>query len=202
MNPVVLVGGFVPLVLFSLLDGPVSAGDAGAIGAAAAIVIALVMLRRGIPVLPIVQAITLAAFAAIGFAGSPATQHWLTTYGRGVPSLVLAAFMLVTVPFAPFTAQLAHATVPREVWSSPRFIDLNRRISAAWGAAVLVLGLSRMLTAAVNTSTLHPLQAHLIQYGPAVVAVILAIRYTRRAVAEAHEAHNGSPADAQRAGSY
>jgi hypothetical protein len=187
MNPVMLVGGFIPLVLFSLLDGPVSVGAAAAIGAAAAVVIALVMLRRGIPILPIVQAVTLAAFSVIAFSSSPATQHWLDTYGRGVPSLVLAAFMLVTAPFFPFTASIARGGVSPEVATSPRFVELNRRISAAWGAAVLVLGLCRMATAAVSTPSLRPFQAHLIEWGPAVLAVIIALRYTRRTVAEAHD---------------
>jgi hypothetical protein len=194
VNPVVLVGGFIPLVLFSLLDGPVSVGAAAAIGAAAAVVIALVMIRRGIPTLPIVQAVTLAAFSAIAFTSSSATQTWLAGYGRGIPSLVLAAFMLITAPFAPFTASIARASVPPEVWTSRRFTDLNRRISAAWGVAVLVLGLCRMVTAAVSASSLPKFQAHLIEWGPTVVAVILALRYTQRAIAGAH---TGSSAESQ-----
>jgi hypothetical protein len=187
------VGGFIPLVLFSLLDGPVSVGGAAAIGAGAAVVIALIMFRRGIPTLPIVQAVTLAVFSAIAVSSSTATQHWLATYGRGVPSLVLAAFMLVTAPFFPFTASIARGSVSPEVAASPRFIDLNRRISAAWGVAVLVLGLCRMATAAVSTSSLPKFQAHLIEWGPTVLAVILALRYTQRAVAAAHTGSSAEP---------
>ena len=47
MNPVTLVLGFVPLVLFTLLDGRIPVADAAAIGAAAALVVVFVTLRRG-----------------------------------------------------------------------------------------------------------------------------------------------------------
>jgi hypothetical protein len=163
MNPVTLVSGFVPLVLFSLLDGRIFVGTAAVVSAAAAVAVGAVMARRAVPVLPIIQAVTLAVIAAVGYASGPATQSWLAGYGRAVPSLVLAAYMLATAPFAPFTALLARAGVSREVRASPRFIGLNRRVSAAWGAAVLVLGLCRLATPPLSTSSLPPFQVHLIE---------------------------------------
>jgi hypothetical protein len=192
MNPVTLVIGFVPLVLFTFLDGRIPVADAAAVGAAAAVVVVAVTVRRGIPVLPIVQVVTLAVISALAFTGDPATRHFLTTYGRGIASLVLAAFMLVTLPLAPFTAGIARAGVPREVWTSPRFVDLNRRISAAWGLAVLVLGLTHLATATMGSS-LRPFQALLVQWGPAAVVVIFALRYTRRTVAEAQAGQSTAP---------
>jgi hypothetical protein len=192
MNPVTLVIGFVPLVLFTLLDGRIPVADAAAIGAAAAVVVAAVMARRGVPVLPIVQAITLAIISAIAFAGDAATQSFLTGYGRGIASLVLAAFMLITVPFAPFTAAIARAGVPRELWKSQRFLDLNRRISGAWGVAVLVLGLTHLASAAVGDS-LPPFRAFLLAWGLPIVAVIVALRYTQRTIAEARPGPAGAP---------
>jgi hypothetical protein len=192
MNPITLVVGFVPLVAFSVLDGRIPVADAAAVGAAAALVIVVVTARRGFPVLPVVQVVTLGALAAIAFAGDPGTRTFLTTYGRGIASLVLAAYMLITVPFAPFTATFARAGVPREVWHSPRFIALNRRISTAWGLAVLVFGLFRLATAEVDPS-LRPFPALLLQWGPGVIAVLCALRYTRRTVAEAQAGQPEAP---------
>lgn len=134
MRPVTLVIGFVPLVLFTLLDGRIPVADAAAVGAVAAIVIVVVTCRGGVPVPPIVQAVTLSAISVIAFTSDTATQHFLASYGRGIASLALAAVMLITVPFAPFTATIARVGVPRELWRSPRFIALNRRISAARGS--------------------------------------------------------------------
>jgi hypothetical protein len=193
MNPVTLVIGFVPLVLFTFLDGRIPVADAAAVGAVAALVVAAVTARRGVPVLPIVQVVTLAVLAVIAVTGGSATQDFLTTYGRGLASLVLAGFMLLTAPFAPFTAAIARAGVPRAAWHSPRFIALNRRISAAWGVAVLVLGLTHLATATMGSS-LRPFQAFLLQWGPAVVVVIFALRYTRRTIAEASTGQQAAPA--------
>ncbi|HEX4224281.1 MAG TPA: hypothetical protein VHZ97_18065 [Pseudonocardiaceae bacterium] len=184
MNPGPLIIGFVPLVLFALLDGRIPVADAAAIAAALALIIVAVTARRGVPVLPIVQVITLITISVIAFASGPPTQVFLTDYGRGLASLVLAAYMLVTAPFAPFTASIARAGVPREVSTSRRFIELNQRISAAWGLAVLVLGLAHLAGAAIGPS-LPPFRALLLEWGPAIVAVICALRYTQRTVAAA-----------------
>lgn len=194
MNPVALVSGFIPIVLFGLIDKWIPVADAAALGAVVAIVIAVVNARRT-PVLPIVQAVTLAVIAAVAFTGGAATQTWLASYGGGIASLVLAAFMLITLPFFPFTAAFARAGVPREAWHSPRFLSTNRRVSAAWGVAVLVLGLCHLAAASIDTSAMTPFQAHLIQWGPAVVAVILAVRYTRRTIAEAQASPAPVPAN-------
>ncbi|HEY3686808.1 MAG TPA: hypothetical protein VGL93_27485 [Streptosporangiaceae bacterium] len=184
MNPVTLVAGFVPLVLFALLDGAIPVAAAAALAAAAAVVAFAAMVRRAVPVLPIVQAVTLAAVSALAFTGGPATQSFLTDYGRGLVSLVLAAYILATAGFAPFTAAFARAGVPREHWHSPRFIGLNRRISAAWGAAVLVLGVSHLLYGAVGAS-LTRFEGLVLNWGLTIVAVLVAFRYTQRTIAAA-----------------
>jgi hypothetical protein len=192
MNPITLVIGFVPLVLFTLLDGRIPVADAAAVGALAAIVVVLMTVRRGVPVLPIVQAVTLAVMSAIAFTSGSATQIFLAGYGRGIASLVLAAYMLITAYFAPFTAMIARANVPREFWKSHQFIGLNRRISAVWGLAVLVLGLTHLATAAVGSS-LPRFQELLVDWGPAIIVVIFALRYTRRTTAGAHAARPAAP---------
>ncbi|HWC79668.1 MAG TPA: hypothetical protein VG756_06855 [Pseudonocardiaceae bacterium] len=181
-----------PLVLFSLLDGRIPVGAATLAGTAAALVVVAVMARKGVPVLPIVQAITLAVLSVIAFTGDAQTQHFLGDYGRGIASLVLAAYMLTTAPVAPFTATIARADVPREMWKSPHFIALNRKISSAWGAAVLVMGLAHLASAAAGSS-LRPFQQHLLEWGPVIVAVLLALRYTRRTVADAQSARPAVP---------
>jgi hypothetical protein len=182
VNPLTLVLGFVPLVLFTFLDGRIPVAEAALIGAIAAIIVVAITARRTVPVLPIVQTITLAIITVIAFTGDHATQVFLGSYGRGIASLVLAAYMLITAPFAPFTATIARVNVPREYWKSPRFIALNRKISAVWGVAILVLGITHLITGAMGP--LPRFQELLIQWGPAVVVVIIALRYTQRVTAE------------------
>jgi hypothetical protein len=49
-----------PPVLFTFLDGRIPVQNAALIGAVAAVIVVAVTARRGVPVLPIVQTITLA----------------------------------------------------------------------------------------------------------------------------------------------
>lgn len=193
MNPFSLILGFVPLVLFTFLDGRIPVTDAALIGTVAAvIVVAITAVRRTVvPVLPIVQTVTLAIITAIAFAGDHATQVFLGSYGRGLASLVLAAYMLLTAPFAPFTATIARANVPREYWKSQRFLALNRKISGMWGVAILVLGLAHLAAGAMGP--LPQFQELLVQWGSAVVVVIIALRYTQR-VTSGTQGHNAPTA--------
>lgn len=197
MNPITLVGGFVPLVLFALLDGRVPVADAAAIAAAIALLIVILTARHGIPSLPIVQVVTLGIISVIAFTGDAQTRHFLTHYAGALASLALAAFMLVTLPFAPFTASIARTGVPREAWKSPLFIATNRKISAVWGLAVLVMGLCHLATAAIGP-TLTQFQSTLLQWGPTIVVVIFAVRYTRGVVAQAQSGRPAAPQQAPR----
>ena len=63
----------------------------------------------------------------------------IVDYGRGVCALILAVIMLGSLLVVPFTEQYAREQVPPAYWHSPVFRVLNRRISAAFGLAVLVM---------------------------------------------------------------
>lgn len=193
MNPIALIGGFVPLVLFSLLDQQIPVAPAAALSAAAALVVVLLTSRHGVAVMPLVQAITLAVIAGIAFAGDLHTKHFLAVYGRGIASLVLAAYILATASFAPFTASIARAKVPREVWSSPRFLETNRKISSVWGLAILVMGIANLAVAVMVSEDSHTHVGPLLRWGPTIVAVLVAVRYTRRVVAETQDARQAAP---------
>ncbi|WP_216897105.1 hypothetical protein [Nocardia alni] len=192
MNPIALIGGFAPLVLFALLDQRIPVASAAALGAAAALVIVMVISRHAIATVPLVQALALAAIAVIAFVGDAQTKHFLAVYGRGLASLTLAAFMLLTAPFAPFTAPMARGGVPRELWHSPRFLETNRKISTAWGFAVLVMGLANLAVAVIGSQQPHA-QMNLLRWAPTVIVVLFAFRYTRRVVAEAQAGRGAAP---------
>jgi hypothetical protein len=185
MSPIAVIIGFVPLELFAFLNGPLPVAAAAAVGAVTSLVIALATAHRGTPTLSVVQVISLGAISAIAFAGGTATRHFLAAYGGSLSSMALGGYMLLTAPFAPFTAAIARAGVPRDAWASPRFLDTNRRISAVWGVAVFVPGLI-LLTVTALGSTTSELHSPLLRWGPAVVLIIFAVRYTERTVTQAH----------------
>ena len=105
MNPVKLILGFVPFILFTVLTGWIPIGWAAAAGLVAALAVVAVSAAGGIKVLPLVQAVILLVIAVLGFAAGPATVAFLTVYGRGLASLALGLFIVATAARTPFTAQ-------------------------------------------------------------------------------------------------
>lgn len=82
--------------------------------------------------------------AAVGGAGVDA---FLVVYGRGMASFLLGPFIVATAASMPFTAQFARAPVPPSDWLSPVFLQINRRLSLAWGVVILVVGASHVVGA-------------------------------------------------------
>ncbi|MCU1420563.1 MAG: putative rane protein [Microbacteriaceae bacterium] len=180
MNPTKIIIGLIPFALFAILGNWIPIGWAALVGMAAAIVAILVELRGGVKAVPVVGVIVLGVFAVLGFTGSPEVQHVLAVYGRGLATIVLALYILATVPFAPFTSQFAKASVPREAWKSPRFVTTNRRISLAWGLTVLLTGLCHLLAGAIAVGT--PILALALNWGLPIAAILWTVRYTRTVV--------------------
>lgn len=80
----------------------------------------------------------------------------LTTFGRGLATLRLAAYMLITLRFVPFTAAYAKATTPAEYWGSPTFVSVNRRVSSAWGGAILAMAVGHLIADALCSASRRP----------------------------------------------
>src|SRR5690349_14781542 len=147
MNPVKLVLGFVPFLLFSVLTAWIPVGWAAAAGLVAALAVVAATAGGGIKVLPLVQAVILLVIAVLGFAAGPATVAFLTVYGRGLASSALGLFIVATAARTPFTAQFARAAVPESAWHTPEFLRVIRQISLAWGSVALILGACHLVGA-------------------------------------------------------
>jgi intracellular septation protein A len=193
MNIVKIILGFVPLIVLSVLNDVVSIGWAALIGLVAALVVIGVTARGGIKILPVVQAVILLILAVLGFLGSSADDSFLGLYGRGLASLVLGLFIVATAGSMPFTAQFARAAVPRSMWHSPAFVALNRRLSLAWGAFVLILGVCHLVSAYLGAEHVHPVIRLLVEWVIPIIALVRVIGLTRR-VASEHGGHEpGDP---------
>ncbi|WP_211766541.1 hypothetical protein [Kutzneria sp. CA-103260] len=73
--------------------------------------------------------------------------------------------------------------VPREHRKNPEFLALNRKISAVWGFAVLVLGVAHLATDSLGS--LPSNEKLLFQWGPTIIVMLFAVRYTRQVVNQA-----------------
>ncbi len=180
MNPVKIILGLVPFALFSLLAARIPVGWAAAIGLLAAIAVVAADMRTGVKAVPLVAVLTMGAFAALAFLGGPTVESILAAYGRGLATLALATYILVTVSFAPFTIGYAKESTPKKYWESTEFMAINRRISLAWGGAVLVMAMGHLVAEGMSAAGV---QMHLINaalnWGVPIFAILKTVNYTR-----------------------
>jgi hypothetical protein len=183
MNPLNIATGFIPLAVFALLVNWLPLGWAAAVGLAVAVVIiALTAARGGIKILSVAQFVTLAAFTVVGFTAGRGAATAFEPYARGVASLALGAFILATSFSFPFTVQSARRSVPQKYWKSPQFLGVNRRISLAWGLAVLAIGAGHLGAAYVGSSV--PVLRLLLDWGVPAIAAYQAYSVTKRTIAQ------------------
>ncbi|MES1212099.1 MAG: hypothetical protein ABUT11_00980 [Leifsonia sp.] len=182
MNPVKIILGLIPFALFSLLAETIPVGWAALVGLVAALVAVAIDIRTGLKAVPVVAVITMGAFAALAFVGEPAVAAVLGSYGRGLATLVLAAYILITSAFSPFTSAYAKESTPRQYWGSAEFVALNRRLSLAWGGTVLLMAAGHLVAEAIATAGVTvPLISAALNWGLPIFAIMKTVDYTKRA---------------------
>lgn len=185
--------GFLPWIVFSLVATRVGSGAVG-MAALLALAVALVMtaisVRRGESP-KLIELTGIGVFAVMGAVAvvEPASDTVFAFYGRGLAALALAVLVFVTLPFRPFTEQYARASVPRQYWDSPAFHAINRRVSAAWGGTIMVMGVGHLIAgalaagAAESTGYLTSRPGDLIlNWVIPGLLVLVTVRYTQRVV--------------------
>ena len=199
MKSLTLILAFLPLIAFSLLSRFLPHGYIGIAGLAAAL-IALIAILTSRPVWPpkILNACSLVLFTLIGVLGftlGQADDRWLATWGGAGVGLILGAIILALVPVMPFTEQFAREATPQAYWSSPTFKKINRVLSAAWGLAIVAVGLSRVAAAAISGHTSRRLPELLLSLAVPVVIVIYMLKFSKsypdRVTQEPAAAHAG-----------
>jgi hypothetical protein len=180
MKPLSIVIGFIPLAIFAILVNWLSLGWAAAAGLAVAV--AVIAVRGGVKILTVVQFVILAVFTVVGFTAGSGTAATFAPYARGAASLALGAFILATSFSFPFTVQFARHSVPQQYWRSPQFLGVNRRISLAWGLAVLAVGAGHF--AAAYFGSAGPAVHLMLDWGIPVLAVYQAYSITKRTIAQ------------------
>jgi hypothetical protein len=189
MNIAKLILGFAPWIAYTVIvnwAGPASVPVAAliALAIAAALIVRTVLHGASAKILEVTGAAVFAVYAVVAFA-APATEPFLAGFGRALSTLLLAVVILATLPVRPFTEQYARESVPVSVWNTPRFHTTNRRISAAWGAGVLVMGLGHTLAGLLE----NPVTNLLLNWGVPIAVFVVVLGYTKRTVAAVrHEA--------------
>jgi hypothetical protein len=178
-----LIIGFLPLFAFSLLAKFLPSGHIGFAGLVAALFALAVMLTSR-PVWPpkllnATSFILFALLAVLGFSLGKGDDSWLATWtGAGV-AIIIGVVMLALVPVIPFTEQYARESVPQEEWGSPTFKRVNRGLSVAWGASVVLIGLFRLAAAAARHSSAHTLAQILLGAAVPLIIIVFMLKFTQ-----------------------
>ncbi|MBB3675190.1 hypothetical protein [Modestobacter versicolor] len=165
MKPLSLVLGFFPWIVFTFAANRIAA-DAVAWSALLAVAITAVALalgvRRRAPVtLDLASLALFGGMAVAGFAGGAGMDDWLFRWGRPLVGVVLGLYVLAAAGVRPFTEEYARQSTPREHWGSPAFRSINRVLSAAWGAGLVVIGLAGVLVTLIDEHATGRSSGHL-----------------------------------------
>jgi hypothetical protein len=183
MRPLPLILSFLPLIAFSLLTRVLPSGDVGVAGLVAALCAVAAMATSRPPWPPkILTATSLVLFTVLtvaGFAGSAGTDRWLATWAGSGVGIVIGLVILLLLPVMPFTEQFARESTPKAYWGSPTFKKINRVLSAGWGAAIFVSGVSRVAAAVVERSGSHRVADLLLGTAIPVVIIIYMLKFTK-----------------------
>ena len=144
--------GLVPWFLFTIIAEHGTLKIASIASVVIAVGVCIYSMRGGKrpKMIELAAVATFIVFTVIAFIADPSVTHWLTRYARAVAAAVLAVLVFGSLLFVPFTEEYAREAVPRQYWDSPRFKELNRRLTAMWGAVFAVMTVSHVIAGAID----------------------------------------------------
>jgi hypothetical protein len=105
----------------------------------------------GVRLLELGAVVAFVCFTVVAFIADPSATHWLARYARAIAALLLALIAFSSLLFVPFTEQHARESVARQLWSTPRFKQINRQLTVMWGCVFLVMVVSHIAAGAIDT---------------------------------------------------
>ncbi len=142
----------IPWVLFTLITQHDTLKAAAVVALLGAVAIALPALLAGRPKLLELGAVAaFAGFTVVAFTADASTTAWLARYARAIAAGLLALIAFGSLLFTPFTEQYARESVPRQLWSSPRFVAINRQLTLVWACVFTAMVPSHIIAGAIDT---------------------------------------------------
>lgn len=167
--------GFAPWIIFWVVASP-STWEWAALAAlvvSIGVIVPGLARHQGASALDLTGVACFAVLSVLALVLDRAALSGLENYAQTLSMAVLA---VVAVGGAlvgrPFTAFYARQDVPREYWSSPEFLRINRTISLVWGVAFVVIA------AAGFVAVRYGVLADLLQWVIPIVVIIAAARFT------------------------
>ncbi len=143
---------FIPWVVFTLVAQH-STLKLAAVGAllAAALIAARSVRAGSAKVLELGAVLAFVAFTVIAYTADPATGAFVDRYARAIAAGLLATIAFGSLLVTPFTEQYARESVPRELWSSPLFKQINRQLTTMWGLVFAAMVPAHVIAGALDT---------------------------------------------------
>jgi hypothetical protein len=142
----------IPWIVFTVLVAHASLELGSLAALAAAVVIALPGVRSGRPkLLEVGAVVTFIGFVAVAFLADGATAHWVARYARGIAAAILSLISFASLLFTPFTEEYARDSVPEKYWSSPRFKQINRKLTTMWACVFGAMVPFHVIAGAIDT---------------------------------------------------
>jgi hypothetical protein len=142
----------VPWVLFTVI------AEHGTLQLAsiAALVIAVAISRPGIQAgrpkaLEIGAVVAFAGFTLVALTADASTAEFVERYARAIAAALLALIAFGSLATVPFTEQYARERVSPQLWSSPRFKSVNRRLTLMWGCVFATMVPFHIAAGAIDT---------------------------------------------------
>jgi hypothetical protein len=143
---------FIPWVLFTLITQHDTLKAAAVVALLGAGAIALPALLAGRPKLLELGAVAaFVGFTVVAFTADASTAAWVARYARAIAAGLLALIAFASLLFTPFTEQYARDSVPRHLWSSPRFTAVNRQLTLMWAFVFTAMIPAHIIAGAVDT---------------------------------------------------
>jgi hypothetical protein len=142
----------IPWVLFTIVaeHGTLKLASLAALLIAGAI--SLRSIRMGRPKsLELGAVIAFIGFTVVAFAADASLGEFVERYARAIAAALLALIAFASLASVPFTEQYAREEVPRELWSSPTFKSVNRRLTLMWGTVFAAMVPFHVAAGAIDT---------------------------------------------------
>jgi hypothetical protein len=142
----------IPWIIFTVLASHATLK----IGSIAALVAAVLIAGRGVragrpKLLEVGAVVTFIGFVVVAFVADPSTAHWVARYARGIAALILSAISFVSLMFTPFTEEYAREQVPEQYWGSPKFKEINRKLTLMWACIFAAMVPFHIIAGTVDT---------------------------------------------------
>jgi hypothetical protein len=187
---------FVPWILFSVITQHDEVRAAAVVALVAAVAIGLPALLAGRPKsLELGAIVAFVGFTIVALTADAATRDWLARYARAISAGLLALIAFGSLLRTPFTEQYARESVPREFWSSSRFKEINRRLTAMWGLVFVLMVPSHIVAGIIDTRRGNTFFNWVIPIG----LIVLAVKRTGRVSGEDADLDAASSDDVIRA---